>query len=60
MAKCDYCGKHTQFGQNKSFSQKRTPRQYRANLQRTKVLESGKVVKRTLCTSCIKTLAKPE
>ena len=58
--KCEYCGKTTQFGRNKSFSQKRTLRKFRANLQNTKVMEAGSLVKRTLCTTCIKTLAKPQ
>ncbi|KAB2906210.1 MAG: 50S ribosomal protein L28 [Anaerolineae bacterium] len=58
MAKCEYCGKHTQFGRNKSFSQKRTPRTFRPNLQKTKVIENGKLVKRTLCTQCIRTASK--
>jgi len=58
MAKCEYCGKHTQFGKNKSHSQKRTRRTFKVNLQKTKVVEKGNLVKRTLCAQCIKTLAK--
>jgi large subunit ribosomal protein L28 len=58
MAKCEYCNKHTQFGRNKSHSQKRTLRKFKVNLQKTKVVENGILVKRTLCAQCIKTLAK--
>jgi large subunit ribosomal protein L28 len=60
MAKCEYCGKTTQFGRHKSFSQKRTPRKYYPNLQKTRVLESGVLTKRILCTRCLKALSKPE
>jgi large subunit ribosomal protein L28 len=58
MAKCEYCGKHTQFGQRNPFSQKKTKRTFKPNLQKTKVLEEGQLVSRTLCTRCIKNLAK--
>jgi len=58
MARCEYCDKHTQFGRNKSHSQKRTLRTYKANLQKVKVVEKGLLVQRTLCTSCIKTISK--
>lgn len=58
MAKCEYCGKHTQFGQNNPFSQKKTKRMFKPNLQKTKVMEHGKLVSRTLCTRCIKSLGK--
>ncbi|NDJ84678.1 MAG: 50S ribosomal protein L28 [Chloroflexi bacterium] len=59
MAKCEYCGKHTQFGQNNPFSQKKTKRTFKANLQKVRVIENGQVVPRTLCAKCIKTLGKP-
>ncbi len=58
MAKCEYCGKHTQFGQNNPFSQKKTKRMFKPNLQKTKVMENGQLVRRTLCTRCIKNLSK--
>lgn len=58
MAKCEYCGKHTQFGQSSPFSQKKTKRTFKPNLQKVKIMEKGKLVARTLCTKCIKTLGK--
>lgn len=58
MAKCEYCDKHTRFGKNKPFSQKRTRRTFKPNLQKTKVMENGRLVSRTLCTKCIKNLSK--
>jgi large subunit ribosomal protein L28 len=58
MAKCEFCEKHTQYGRNKSHSQKRTPRLFRANLQKTTVLENGRLVQKTACTKCLKAMAK--
>jgi large subunit ribosomal protein L28 len=58
MAHCAMCGKHTQFGRNKSFSQRRTSRTYKANLQKTRVLENGRLVQKTVCTKCLKAVAK--
>lgn len=58
MAKCDNCGKQPQFGQNVSFSQKKTKRQFKPNIQRISVYENGKKVRKNLCTRCIKTLSK--
>jgi large subunit ribosomal protein L28 len=58
MAKCEYCGKHTVFGQNNPFSQKKTKRTFKPNLQKVKIIEQGRLVARTLCAKCIKTLGK--
>lgn len=59
MAKCENCGKTTTFGHNRSFSMKATRRKFKPNLQRVRVMEQGKLVRRTLCAKCIKRLAKP-
>jgi large subunit ribosomal protein L28 len=58
MAKCANCGKATTFGHNRSFSQRATNRTYKPNLQKTIVMEKGRVVHKLLCTKCIKTLSK--
>lgn len=58
MAKCDRCGKTTTFGHNRSFSLRATRRAFRPNLQKVTLLENGRLVHKTLCTSCIRTLAK--
>jgi large subunit ribosomal protein L28 len=58
MAKCENCGKRPQFGQNVSFSQKKTKRQFKPNIQRISVYEDGKKVRKYLCTRCIKSLSK--
>jgi large subunit ribosomal protein L28 len=58
MAKCNTCGKTTNFGHNRSFSLRAANRKFKANLQKVTVMERGRLVKKTLCTKCIKTLAK--
>lgn len=58
MAKCDRCGKTTTFGNNRSFSLRATARTFRPNLQKVSVLEHGRLVRKVLCASCIRTLAK--
>ena len=58
MAQCASCGKTTTFGRNVSFSKRSTSRTFRPNLQKTRVLEGGKLVQKTLCAKCIKALSK--
>jgi large subunit ribosomal protein L28 len=58
MAKCNHCGKTTTFGHNRSFSQRATNRKFKPNLQKVSVMEKGRMVKKTLCAKCIKTLGK--
>lgn len=58
MAKCQVCGKGPQFGHNVSFSQKKTNRQFKANIQRKTFYENGRKVRKYICTRCIKTTAK--
>jgi large subunit ribosomal protein L28 len=58
MAKCENCGKIPTFGNYRSFSMKKTRRQFKPNLQQIRVQENGRYVRKTLCAKCIKTLAK--
>jgi large subunit ribosomal protein L28 len=58
MAKCEHCGKTTQFGQNRPWSKKATKRKFKPNLQKVTVYEDNKKVRKTLCTRCIRTLTK--
>jgi len=58
MAKCENCGKHTTFGRNRPWSKKATLREFKANLQKVTVFVSGRKVRKTLCTRCIRTLTK--
>ncbi len=45
-------------GHNVSFSQRKTKRQFRPNIQRTTVLQNGQRVRRYVCTRCLKTSVK--
>ncbi|HOV30472.1 MAG TPA: 50S ribosomal protein L28 [Anaerolineaceae bacterium] len=58
MAKCENCGKTTNFGHNRSHSLVATRREFRPNLQRVTIYENGKKVSKLLCTRCIKSLTK--
>jgi large subunit ribosomal protein L28 len=57
MAKCAHCGKTTVFGNNVSFSKRNTNR---PNLQKVTIIENGRKIQKTLCTKCIRTLAKTD
>jgi large subunit ribosomal protein L28 len=53
-AVCDVCGKGPGFGNNVSFSHRRTPRRFNPNIQRVRTVV-GKTPRRlNVCTSCIK------
>ena len=60
MAKCATCGKVPVVGRNVSYAKNRTPRLFRPNLQKVSVYDpkTHKTVQKTLCTKCIKALAK--
>ena len=58
MAKCEICGKTPRSGHNVSFSERKTKRQFKPNLQRTKVWREGRLVPITVCAKCLKTLNK--
>ncbi|HWS23192.1 MAG TPA: bL28 family ribosomal protein [Anaerolineales bacterium] len=58
MAKCSHCGKTTTFGHNRSFSLRATNRKFLPNLQKVTVIEKGVKVQKTLCTKCVRTMAK--
>ncbi|NLF64227.1 MAG: 50S ribosomal protein L28 [Chloroflexi bacterium] len=58
MAKCEVCGKGPQFGHNVSFSQKKTNRQFRPNIQRVTLYEDGRKVRKYICTRCLKATSK--
>ena len=58
MAKCEICGKTPQFGHNVSHSMRHTKRQFRVNVQKTTILENGKLRKIKVCSRCLRTLSK--
>ena len=56
--KCDLTGKGKQFGHNVSFSQRKTAKVWKPNLQTKTILIDGQKVRLKLATSTIRTLKK--
>ncbi len=56
--KCDICGKAKTFGNNVSFSHKKTNRDFRPNVQRKRLTINGENVRVNICTRCMRTLGK--
>ena len=57
-SKCELTGKGKLTGNNVSFSQHRTKRVFKPNLQKKTFVLDGKKVTMTLCTQAIRTLKK--
>ncbi len=55
---CDICNKGKQFGHNVPFSQKKTNKVWKPNLQRYRLNIGQTRIQAKLCTACIRTLAK--
>ena len=51
---CDICGKRPGFGNNVSFSHRRTSRSFNPNLQHVRAKVNGTTRRLNVCTSCIK------
>jgi len=51
---CDVCGKGPVFGNNVSFSHRRTRRRWNPNIQRRRTTVGGTSKRVNVCTSCIK------
>ena len=60
MAKCEMCGKGPQFGHSVSHSKKATKRQFKPNVQRTRVQVDGKLRRMYVCTRCLRTMNKAD
>jgi len=58
MAKCAICGKKPMSGHNVSFSEKKTKRQFRPNVQKTTLYEGGRKIRKYVCTRCLRTISK--
>lgn len=58
MAMCEKCGKKPMFGNKRSFSLRATRRKFNPNIQTVSIYENGGMVRKKLCTKCIKSLAK--
>jgi len=53
-AVCDVCGKGPSFGNNVSFSHRRTRRRFNPNIQTVHTTVNGTSKRLNVCTSCIK------
>ena len=51
---CDVCGKGPGFGNNVSFSHRRTRRRWNPNIQSRRTVANGTPKRLNVCTSCIK------
>ena len=54
MAKCEICGKSVQFGNSVSHSNKKTSKKWLPNIKKIRVLMNKAVVRKSVCTKCIK------
>ncbi|HNU92202.1 MAG TPA: 50S ribosomal protein L28 [Spirochaetota bacterium] len=54
MAKCEVCGKSVLFGNSVSHSNKKTLKIWRPNIKRLRVMDGGRVVRKYVCTRCIR------
>lgn len=52
--KCQVCGKGPMFGKNISHAHNVTNRVFYPNVHKIRVVEDGKIVRRTVCTKCMK------
>lgn len=55
---CDICGKGKQYGHNVSFSQRKTNKVWKPNLQRQRINLDGTSLQIKACTQCLRTLKK--
>jgi len=51
---CEVCGKGPGFGNNVSFSHRRTRRRFNPNIQSVRTKAGGTPKRLNVCTSCIK------
>ena len=56
--KCEVCGKSTVFGNNVSFSKRRTNRRFVPNIQRKTMVIDGVARRVNVCTRCLRTAIK--
>lgn len=58
MQRCDLTGKGKQYGHNVSFSQRRTNKVWKPNLQKKTLIVDGKKVTLKISTQALRTLKK--
>jgi large subunit ribosomal protein L28 len=55
MAKvCSVCGRAPAFGNNRSHSMRATPRRFKVNVQKVRILQGSTPVRAYVCTRCLK------
>ncbi len=52
--RCEICHKGMQNGHNVSHSNRKTPKLWKPNIQRVRVLKDGRVTRMRVCTRCIR------
>jgi large subunit ribosomal protein L28 len=57
-ARCDICGRKTQYGNKVSHSNRHTKRQFKVNLQSRHLLLNGRMQRVKTCTRCLRTMVK--
>ncbi len=60
MRTCSLCQKGTKIGRNRSHAQNRTPKAYKANVQKVTLTMGDDRISGTFCTKCIKRLKKTD
>ena len=58
MRTCSLCKKGTKIGQNRSHAQNRTPRTYKANIQKVSMKVGDQKISGHFCTKCLKKMKK--
>lgn len=58
MRTCSLCGKGTRIGRIRSHAQNRTPRTYKANVQKVTLTVGEEKIGGNFCTKCLKRLKK--
>lgn len=58
MAVCEISGKGKMYGHNVSFSQRKTRKVFKPNIQKKTIIVDGKKVKINVATSTLRTLKK--
>jgi len=56
---CDKCSRSSDYGHNVSHAKNRTNTKRRPNLHSARVIEDGKIVRRNLCTKCLRAAKRP-
>ena len=54
MTKCSLCGKGTAIGRNRSHAQNRTPRTFKANVQKVTLNVGSEKISGVYCSKCLK------